>query len=209
ADLAMLPVENSTYGRVADIHRLLPDSGLHIVDEAFVRVRIALMSLPGTRLDQVHHVRAHLGEEMDKKGIKVLLGCQHDQVTKGPDGLTSHLSSGHEVTSDLVLFATGREPYVEGLGLEAAGVETRDGAIVVDAFSRTSVDGVWAVGDVTNRIILTPVAIREGAAFAQTEFYDNPTSFDHEMVASAVFSQPAIGSVGLTEAEARRQHRQA
>ena len=152
------------------------------------------------------HVRAHLAEEMDKKGIKVLLGCQHDQVTKGPDGLTSHLSSGHEVTSDLVLFATGREPYVEGLGLEAAGVETRDGAIVVDAFSRTSADGVWAVGDVTNRINLTPVAIREGAAFAQTEFYDNPTSFDHEMVASAVFSQPAIGSVGLTEAEARRQH---
>ncbi|MDP1873395.1 glutathione-disulfide reductase [Phenylobacterium sp.] len=154
------------------------------------------------------HVRAHLAEELEKKGIKVLLGCQHERVEKTAGGLVSHLSSGATLNSDLVLFALGREPYVEGLGLEAAGVEVQDGAIVVDDYSRTNVENIWAVGDVTNRINLTPVAIREGAAFAQTEFYDNPTTFDHEMVASAVFSQPAIGSVGLTEAEARRAHGQ-
>ena len=151
------------------------------------------------------HVRAHLAEEMDKKGITVLLGCQHEAVTKDGEVFTSHLTSGAKIESDLVLFATGREPYTEGLGLESAGVATHDGAVVVDAYSRTNVENIWAVGDVTDRINLTPVAIREGAAFAQTEFYDNPTTFDHEMVASAVFSQPAIGSVGLTEAEARHQ----
>ncbi|MDZ4053618.1 MAG: FAD-dependent oxidoreductase, partial [Phenylobacterium sp.] len=154
------------------------------------------------------HVRAHLGEEMTRKGINVLLGCQHERVEKTEDGLVSHLSSGAAIEADLVLFALGREPYVEGLGLEAAGVAVNDGAIVVDDYSRTNVESIWAVGDVTNRINLTPVAIREGAAFAQTEFYDNPTTFDHEMVASAVFSQPAIGSVGLTEAEARHAHGQ-
>jgi glutathione reductase (NADPH) len=99
------------------------------------------------------------------------------------------------------MFATGREPYVAGLGLENAGVKLNDrGAIVVDEHSKTNVDNIWAVGDVTDRINLTPVAIREGAAFAQTEFYDNPTRFDHEMVASAVFSQPPVGAVGMSEA---------
>jgi glutathione reductase (NADPH) len=154
------------------------------------------------------HVRAHLAEELERKGINVLLGCQHERVEKTAAGLVSDLSNGATVESDMVLFALGRAPYVEGLGLEAAGVAVEDGAIVVDDFSKTNVDSVWAVGDVTNRINLTPVAIREGAAFAQTEFYDNPTSFDHEMVASAVFSQPAIGSVGMTEAEARHAHGQ-
>jgi glutathione reductase (NADPH) len=103
------------------------------------------------------------------------------------------------------MFATGREPYVEGLGLDKAGVQLNEnGAIVVDDYSKTpTVDNIWAVGDVTDRINLTPVAIREGAAFAQTEFYDNPTTFDHDMVASAVFSQPPVGSVGMSEAEAR------
>ena len=149
------------------------------------------------------HVRAHLAEEMEKKGINVLLGCQHEKVEKTGQGLVSHLTSGAKVEADVVLFALGREAYVEGLGLEKAGVELKDGAIAVDAYSRTNVENIWAVGDVTNRINLTPVAIREGAAFAQTEFYDNPTTFDHEMVASAVFSQPAIGAVGMSEAEAR------
>jgi glutathione reductase (NADPH) len=154
------------------------------------------------------HVRAHLAEELERKGINVLLGCQHERVEKTASGLVSHLSNGATVESDMVLFALGRAPYVEGLGLEAAGVAVEDGAIVVDDYSKTNVESIWAVGDVTNRINLTPVAIREGAAFAQTEFYDNPTTFDHEMVASAVFSQPAIGSVGLTEAEARHAHGQ-
>ncbi len=152
------------------------------------------------------HVRAHLADELEKKGIDVLLGCQHESVEKTEAGLVSHLTSGATLESDQVLFALGRAPYVEGLGLENAGVALKDGAVIVDEYSRTNVENIWAVGDVTDRINLTPVAIREGAAFAQTEFYDNPTTFDHEMVASAVFSQPAIGSVGMTEAEARHAH---
>ena len=152
-------------------------------------------------------VRTHLTEEMKKRGIKIVLGTQHDRIEKTEAGLVSHLTNGHTVETDVVMFATGRKPYVEGLGLESAGVKlTETGAVAVDEFSKTSADHIWAVGDVTDRINLTPVAIREGAAFAQTEFHDNPQSFDHEMVALAVFSQPPVGSVGLSEAEARRQH---
>jgi glutathione reductase (NADPH) len=105
------------------------------------------------------------------------------------------------------MFALGREPYVEGLGLEAAGVELdKNGAIMVDDFSRTNIENIWAVGDVTDRINLTPVAIREGHGFADTEFNGKPTSFDHDTVASAVFSQPPVGTVGLSEADARRKY---
>jgi glutathione reductase (NADPH) len=153
------------------------------------------------------NVRAHVTAEMEKRGIKVELGCQHEAIEKTATGYLSRLTNGHRVESDIVMFAVGREPYVEGLGLETAGVRLSDeGAVVVDDYSRTNVENIWAVGDVTDRINLTPVAIREGAAFAETVFYDRPTRFDHEMVASAVFSQPPIGAVGLTEAEARHIH---
>ena len=149
-------------------------------------------------------VRSHLADELEKRGIKVVLGCAHQKIEKTDDGLVSTLSNDLTFETDAVMFATGRDPYVEGLGLEKVGVELNDrGAIVVDDFSKTTADNIWAVGDVTDRINLTPVAIREGAAFAQTEFHDNPTTFDHDMVASAVFSQPPIGAVGMTEAEAR------
>ena len=153
-------------------------------------------------------VRSHVTEEMKKRGVKVVLGCQHDSIEKTESGsFISHMTSGHAIETDLVMFATGRRPYVEGLGLETAGVKLNEaGAVAVDKFSKTNVDNIWAVGDVTDRINLTPVAIREGAAFAQTEFYGNPTTFDHDMVASAVFSQPPVGSVGLSEADARHQH---
>lgn len=152
-------------------------------------------------------VRAHVTEEMKKRGVKVVLGCQHERIEKVAGGYLNHMSSGNAVETDLVMFATGRRPYVDGLGLENAGVKLNDaGAIAVDKFSKTNVENIWAVGDVTDRINLTPVAIREGAAFAQTEFYGNPTTFDHDMVASAVFSQPPVGSVGLSEADARHLH---
>ena len=151
-------------------------------------------------------VRSHVAEELEKRGITVVLGAQHTAIEKSPGGFLSKFSDGHERESDVVMFCLGREPYVEGLGLEKAGVKLNDkGAVAVDDYSRTNVENIWAVGDVTDRINLTPVAIREGQAFAQTEFYDRPTRFDHEMVASAVFSQPPVGSVGLTEAEARKQ----
>jgi glutathione reductase (NADPH) len=150
-------------------------------------------------------VRTHLAQELQRKGVRVVLGCQHSKIVKTADGLVSTLDNDIELTTEQVMFATGRNPHVVGLGLETAGVELNDkGAIKVDKYSKTTADNIWAVGDVTDRINLTPVAIREAAAFAETVFKDNPTSFDHDMVASAVFSQPPIGSVGMTEAEARK-----
>jgi glutathione reductase (NADPH) len=152
-------------------------------------------------------VRTHLAGELEKRGITVVLGCSHDRIEKTQDGLVSYLNNDITLTSDQVMFATGRAPHVVGLGLDKAGVALNvKGAVAVDQYSKTNVDNIWAVGDVTDRINLTPVAIREAAAFAETVYRDNPTSFDHEAVASAVFSQPPIGSVGLSEAEARKNH---
>jgi glutathione reductase (NADPH) len=152
-------------------------------------------------------VRAHVETEMERRGVKIILGCEHTRLEKTDGGIKSTLTSGHELETDVVMYATGRDPYTEGLGLETVGVAVgAKGAVVVDEFSRTNVDNIWAVGDVTDRIALTPVAIREGAAFAETEFFGRPTSFDHETVASAVFSQPPVGAVGLTEADARRKY---
>jgi len=149
-------------------------------------------------------VRSHLADELEKRGIKVVLGCSHKSIEQTDAGLLSTLSNDLTFETDAVMFATGREPYVDGLGLDKVGVKLNErGAIAVDKHSKTNVDSIWAVGDVTDRINLTPVAIREGAAFAQTEFYNNPTSFDHDMVASAVFSQPPVAVVGMSEAEAR------
>ena len=152
-------------------------------------------------------VRTHLAAEMERRGITIILSCEHARLEKVAGGIKSTLASGRELETDVVMYATGRDPYTEGLGLDAAGVALNEtGAVVVDAYSKTNVDNIWAVGDVTDRIALPPVAIREGAAFAETEFYGRPTSFDHEMVASAVFSQPPGGAVGLTEADARHQY---
>ena len=149
-------------------------------------------------------VRAHLSDEMERRGIKVILQAQHQRIEKTPAGLVSHLTNGHAATTETVMFATGRAPKTSGLGLDNAGVKLNaKGAIEVDDYSRTNVANIWAVGDVTDRIALTPVAIREGAAFAETEFRNNPTRYDHASVPSAVFSQPPVGVVGLTEAEAR------
>ncbi|MBV9509510.1 MAG: glutathione-disulfide reductase, partial [Caulobacteraceae bacterium] len=152
-------------------------------------------------------VRAHLAQELRQRGLKVSLACQHQKIDKRADGvLVSHLSQNHVLESEAVMFATGRKPHVKGLGLEAAGVRLTDkGAVAVDEYSRTNVPHIWAVGDVTDRMPLTPVAIREGQCFAETEFYGKPMSFDHADVPTAVFSQPPVGVVGLTEAQARHQ----
>lgn len=104
------------------------------------------------------------------------------------------------------MYATGRRPNTANLGLDKAGVKTgRNGEIIVDEYSQTSVPSIYAVGDVTDRINLTPVAIREGAAFVETVFHGRPTKPDHDLVASAVFTQPELGCVGLTEEQAREQ----
>ncbi len=150
-------------------------------------------------------VRAHVSEEIEKRGIKLIVGTQHLRIEKTDQGLVNVLDNGVTLTTDQVMFATGRAPYVEGLGLESAGVTLNEkGAVAVDDYSRTNVPNIYAVGDVTDRINLTPVAIREAAAFAATVFGKTPTKFDHELVPTAVFSQPPIGCVGLSEGEARR-----
>ena len=104
------------------------------------------------------------------------------------------------------MFATGRTPHVKGLGLETAGVELNErGAIQVDAYSRTNVENIWAIGDVTDRVNLTPVAIREAVAFVETAFKNNPSKMDYADIPTAVFSQPPVGVVGLSEHDARQQ----
>ncbi len=150
-------------------------------------------------------VRAHLAGEIEKRGVKVILGCQHASIEKTDSGLVNHLGNGMTLETDVVMFATGRVPYVKDLGLETAGVELNDdGAIKVDDYSKTSVDNIWAIGDVTDRMNLTPVAIREAVAFHETVYKNNPQHFDYEAVATAVFSQPPVGVVGLSEHEARQ-----
>ena len=150
-------------------------------------------------------VRAHLAGEIEKRGIKVVLGCQHESIEKTDAGLVSHLGNGMTIETDQIMFATGRTPHVKGLGLDKAGVElTEHGAVKVDEHSKTTADNIWAIGDVTDRMNLTPVAIREAVAFHETVFKNNPQAFDYEAVPTAVFSQPPVGIVGLTEAEARK-----
>lgn len=148
-------------------------------------------------------VRAHLHTEMEKKGIRIITENTIEEIS-GKDGAFSvHLSGGETLTTGKVMYATGRTPKTADLGLEAAGVKLdAGGAIVVDGFSQTTAANIYAVGDVTNRANLTPVAIREGAAFAQTVFNDLPIAVDHAMIPTAVFSQPEIGTVGMGEAQA-------
>jgi len=151
-------------------------------------------------------VRRHLHAEMERHGIRVLTGRTVAAVDRTPGGLVARLSDQSDVAADRVMFAIGRHPNVDGLGLETAGVAlAHNGGIAVDAFSQTSAPHIHAVGDVTNRVNLTPVAIREGHAFADTVFGGRPTPVDHTLVPTAVFSEPEIGTVGLTEAAAREQ----
>ena len=148
-------------------------------------------------------VRAHLRAEMERRGIKIITRKTVECVEKVDHGFDVELSHHESVMVDKVMFATGRKPNIAGLGLDAAGVElSKNGGIAIDEFSRTSVANIYAVGDVTNRINLTPVAIREGHAFADTVFGGKPTPVDHHDVPTAVFSDPEVGVVGLTEAEA-------
>jgi glutathione reductase (NADPH) len=152
-------------------------------------------------------VRTHVRAEMEKEGITILTGNTVSKVDKHGKEFTSHLSNGSSVASDQVMFAIGRHPNVANLGLENAGVATNanNGGIAVDNFSRTSVPNIYAIGDVTHRLNLTPVAIREGHAFADTVFGKRTVEVDHADIPTAVFSQPEVGTVGLTEAQARAQ----
>ncbi|MCW5683042.1 MAG: glutathione-disulfide reductase [Pseudolabrys sp.] len=153
-------------------------------------------------------VREHLRNEMTKRGITITCGHTVAAIETAGNEYRVRLSDGSELAADKVMFATGRRPNVKGLGLESAGVKiASNGGIAVDQYSRTSVAGIYAVGDVTNRINLTPVAIREGHAFADTVFGNRPTTVDHSNVPTAVFSEPEVGVIGLTEAEAVKELR--
>jgi glutathione reductase (NADPH) len=149
--------------------------------------------------------RNYTAEEMAKKGIKFRLECQIARIEKKRDGLHVYCSKGPLMVVDQVLMAIGRKPAIDGLGLIDAGVEiARDGYIIVDEYSRTSVPHIFAIGDCTERLNLTPVAIHEAVCVIETLYNNNPTKPDHRDVATAVFSIPALAAVGLTEEEARK-----
>ena len=148
--------------------------------------------------------RGHVAELIHNHGINLHVGTDVERMEQRGDGIWVKATDGREATFDAVIYATGRKPNTAGLGLEEAGVRLgRWGQVEVDEYSQTSVPSIYAVGDVTDRINLTPVAIREGAAFVETVFKANPTKVDHELVASAVFTQPEYASVGMTEEQAR------
>jgi glutathione reductase (NADPH) len=149
-------------------------------------------------------LRRGVREAMTRRGVEVICGAALTAIEGTPGNLRTRLSTGETIETDQVMLAMGRRPNTHGLCLEAAGVDLDAlGAVVVDRFSQSSIDNVFAVGDVTNRLNLTPVAIREGHAFADSVFGGKPTAVDHINVPTAVFSQPEIGTVGLTEARAR------
>uniref|UniRef100_A0A7S1IQI1 Glutathione reductase n=1 Tax=Eutreptiella gymnastica TaxID=73025 RepID=A0A7S1IQI1_9EUGL len=150
-------------------------------------------------------LRTHLCGEMQAQGIEIMFNTNPAKIEKQADGsLLVTTEAGEQVPCDVCMYATGRKPYTRGLGLDKVGVEVnpKSGAIMVDEYSKTSVDGIYCVGDATNRINLTPVALHEGHCFADTEYGGMNRKPDHENVAAAVFSNPPLGTVGITEAEA-------
>ncbi|KAF1014753.1 MAG: Glutathione amide reductase [Stenotrophomonas maltophilia] len=155
-----------------------------------------------------HDLRQGLHAAMEEKGIRILLTDVIEQVQRADGGgLVATTLNGQSLAVDAVMLALGREPNTRGLGLEAVGVDTDErGAIIVDAYSRTSVPSIHALGDLTNRVQLTPVAIHEAMCFIDTEYRNQPTAPDHELIATAVFSQPEIGTVGMSEEEAARRY---
>jgi glutathione reductase (NADPH) len=149
-------------------------------------------------------MRDGLAEAMRNRGVDLRMETDVASIAKDGAGYRVQLTRGDSIAADLVLAATGRRPNTEGIGLDKIGVELGwDGRLVVDEFSKSSVDNIYGVGDVTHRMNLTPVAIHEATAFAETLFNDRPTPVDHTLIPTAVFSLPQIGTVGLTEEKAR------
>ena len=152
-------------------------------------------------------VRDRAGELQEQNGIDTRFNISPTEIKKTKGGYIVTFDDGSKIGTDLVFMATGRKPHTPGLNLASAGVEVdKNGAVIVDEYSRSSAKNIYAVGDVTNRVNLTPVAIREGAAFVETVFKDNPTAYDHSEIASAVFTRPPIGVVGLNEGQARQEY---
>ena len=189
-------------------HALLVGGGYIAVEFASIFNGLGIettLAYRGTRLLRGFDadLGAHLGEEMARKGVRVRLQANPIRIHSDH---SVDFADGTSGRYDLVMFATGRKPNTTGLGLERAGVRlAEDGAVVVDACSRSSVDSIWAIGDVTNRVNLTPVATAEGMWLARTLFGNEPTPVDHENIATAVFSDPNVSTVGLSEEAARER----
>lgn len=146
-------------------------------------------------------------EAYRKRGIRIVTGDVFASIAATSEGLVGTLKGGEQLVADQIMFAIGRSANTEGLGLEKTGVATgKNGEILVDRHSRTNVESIFAVGDVTDKVALTPVAIREGHAFADSQFGSKPWTVDYEAIPTAVFSTPEIGTVGLTEAAARERY---
>jgi len=190
-----------------------------IVGAGYIAVEFAgIFNGLGSQVKLVHHrdqILRHFDEDlgmtlieaMTHKGIDLALNCAIERIELQGGRKRVTLRDGAQFDTDEVMFATGRVPNTDGLGLETAGVKCSDnGAIVVDDYSRTNVPSVFAIGDVTDRLQLTPIAIREGMAFIETEFKNNPQKVDYANVATAIFSNPPIGTVGLTQAEAIKRY---
>ncbi|WP_306252940.1 glutathione-disulfide reductase [Parvularcula sp. IMCC14364] len=151
-----------------------------------------------------HDISEQLHKELEHKGIKLELSTIFTKIEKVDGKKHVSLTNGNKLVADQVMWAVGRRPKTVGLGLEKAGVATgHNGAIITDDHHKTSVENIYAIGDVTDRVNLTPVAIREGIAFAESHFNAKPTVMDYDFIPKAVFSQPPIGTVGMTEREAR------
>jgi glutathione reductase (NADPH) len=215
-----LAVENAELGIVSDdIFHLeeLPRSML-IVGGGYIACEFACI-LHGLGVDVTmfyrgaqilngfdDEARGLVAEQMQARGIAMHSGTNILEMDKSEGGVRVKASTGSEKIYDQVFFATGRKPNSDNMGLEALGIEMgRNGAIAVNEYSQTGVPSVYAIGDVTDRVNLTPVAIREGMAFVKTVFGGEPTPVDHELIASAVFTQPEMGTVGLSEEEAEAQ----
>jgi len=152
-------------------------------------------------------IRVTLAQELRNRGIAIRARTDVARIDKHGHGLDLSFANGDRLSADLVMYATGRHPNTRGLGLEAVGVRLgKANAVMVDEWSRSAVPHIYAVGDVTDRLNLTPVAIAEGRALAETLFNNNPISIDHANVPTAVFSQPPVGTVGLTERAAREKY---
>jgi glutathione reductase (NADPH) len=152
-------------------------------------------------------LRAHMHIEVERGGTQLTMKTTLTKLEKAGGAIRATLSTGEATEADMVLFAIGRDPNTGGLGLDRAGVKMDEaGAVIVDEYSQSCVESIYAIGDVTNRMNLTPVAIRDGHAFADTVYNKRPTPVDHRSVPSAVFGRPPIGTVGLGEADARHSH---
>lgn len=152
-------------------------------------------------------VRATLAEEMEKKGVQIHRDCVVRSIEKTNDGYSVFFDQGDELVVDCVMYATGRAPNTATMGLTELGVKlTKKHAVAVDEHNRSNVESIFAIGDATDRVNLTPVAINEGRVFAENNFNDNPVTLDYANIPSAVFSHPPVSVVGLTEDQARKNH---